>query len=52
MDGERIVTSAEAGAFPAGLPVGIVRLSSQGVPEVELFAGSIGWMRSGCSTMA
>ena len=29
---------AEAGAFPAGLPVGIVRLNAQGTPEVELFA--------------
>ena len=38
VDGERVVTSAEAGAFPAGLPVGIVRLSAQGTPEVELFA--------------
>lgn len=37
-EGERIVTSAEAGAFPAGLPVGVVRLSPQGAPEVELFA--------------
>jgi rod shape-determining protein MreC len=37
-DGERIVTSAEAGAFPAGLPVGIVRRSEGGAPEVELFA--------------
>jgi rod shape-determining protein MreC len=36
--GERIVTSAEAGAFPAGLPVGIVRESRGGVLEVELFA--------------
>ncbi|CAH2600068.1 Cell shape-determining protein MreC [Rhodovastum atsumiense] len=35
VEGERVVTSAEAGAFPAGLPVGIVRLSAQGVPEVE-----------------
>jgi rod shape-determining protein MreC len=38
VEGERIVTSAEAGAFPAGLPVGVVRVSSQGAPEVELFA--------------
>ena len=37
-EGERVVTSAEAGAFPAGLPVGVVRLNAQGVPEVELFA--------------
>jgi rod shape-determining protein MreC len=38
VEGERIVTSAEAGAFPAGLPVGVVRVSPQGAPEVELFA--------------
>lgn len=34
-EGERVVTSAEAGAFPAGLPVGTVRFSLSGVPEVE-----------------
>ncbi|MCQ4158339.1 rod shape-determining protein MreC [Roseomonas sp. GC11] len=37
-DGERVVTSAEAGVFPAGLPVGVVRWSEGGAPEVELFA--------------
>jgi rod shape-determining protein MreC len=37
-EGERIVTSAEAGAFPAGLPVGVVRFSPSGAAEVELFA--------------
>ena len=37
-DGDRVVTSAEAAAFPAGLPVGIVRLSEGGAPEVELFS--------------
>ncbi|HYF09831.1 MAG TPA: rod shape-determining protein MreC [Acetobacteraceae bacterium] len=37
-EGERVVTSAEAGAFPAGLPVGVVRISPSGTPEVELFA--------------
>jgi rod shape-determining protein MreC len=37
-EGERVVTSAEANAFPAGLPVGVVRRSAQGSPEVELFA--------------
>jgi rod shape-determining protein MreC len=36
--GERIVTASEAGAFPAGLPVGIVREGRGGVLEVELFA--------------
>ena len=33
-----MVTSAEAAAFPAGLPVGVVRWTESGVPEVELFA--------------
>lgn len=34
-EGERIVTSAEANAFPANLPIGTVRYSQNGVPEVE-----------------
>jgi len=34
-EGERVVTSAEAGAFPAGLPVGSVRYNASNVPEVE-----------------
>lgn len=34
-EGERIVTSAEANAFPAGLPVGVVRYTASNVPEVE-----------------
>jgi rod shape-determining protein MreC len=34
-EGERIVTSAEANAFPANLPIGTVRYSANGVPEVE-----------------
>ncbi len=34
-EGERIVTSAEANAFPAGLPVGTVRYTANNVPEVE-----------------
>src|SRR4051794_978699 len=34
-EGERIVTSAEANAFPANLPIGTVRYSSTGAPEVE-----------------
>jgi rod shape-determining protein MreC len=38
-DGERLVTSAEGVAFPAGLPVGVVRWTEGGVAEVELFAG-------------
>jgi rod shape-determining protein MreC len=37
-EGERLVTSAESVAFPAGLPVGVVRWSESGAPEVELFA--------------
>jgi rod shape-determining protein MreC len=37
-EGERVVTSAEAGAFPAGLPVGTVHYTSSNVPEVETVA--------------
>ena len=37
-EGERLVTSAEGIAFPAGLPVGVVRWTQSGVPEVELYA--------------
>jgi rod shape-determining protein MreC len=37
-EGDRVVTSAEAGAFPAGLPVGVVRWSESGAAEVEMFA--------------
>lgn len=38
-EGERVVTSAESGIFPAGLPVGVVvRRGGGGAPEVELFA--------------
>lgn len=37
-EGDRVVTSAEAAAFPAGLPVGVVRWTESGAPEVELFA--------------
>ncbi len=37
-EGERVVTSAEVGAFPAGLPVGVVHYSASHVPEVQLFA--------------
>jgi rod shape-determining protein MreC len=33
-EGERIVTSAEAGAFPANLPIGVVHFSAANVPEV------------------
>ncbi|MBX6374894.1 MAG: rod shape-determining protein MreC [Acetobacteraceae bacterium] len=37
-EGERLVTSAESNLFPGGLPVGVVRWSEAGTPEVELFA--------------
>ncbi|MFH5926211.1 rod shape-determining protein MreC [Roseomonas xinghualingensis] len=37
-EGDRVVTSAESATFPAGLPVGIVRIGETGWPEVELFA--------------
>ena len=34
-NGERVVTSAEANALPANLPVGTIRIGSNNVPEVE-----------------
>jgi rod shape-determining protein MreC len=34
-EGERVVTSAEANAFPANLPIGTVHYSSSGAAEVE-----------------
>jgi rod shape-determining protein MreC len=34
-EGERIVTSAEANAFPANLPIGSVHYTGTGIPEVE-----------------
>lgn len=34
-EGERVVTSAEANAFPPNLPVGTVHYSATGVPEVD-----------------
>jgi rod shape-determining protein MreC len=37
-EGERIVTSAEANAFPSGLPVGVVHYTANNIPEVEPFA--------------
>ena len=37
-EGERVVTSAEAGAFPAGLPVGPVDYAANNVPEIETAA--------------
>ena len=38
VEGEGIVTSAEANAFPAGLPVGVVRYSAGDAPEVDTAA--------------
>jgi len=35
VEGERVVTSAEANAFPAGLPIGVVRYNANHVPEIE-----------------
>ena len=35
VEGERIVTSAEANAFPAGLPIGTVHYTASNVPEVD-----------------
>jgi rod shape-determining protein MreC len=37
-EGERVVTSPEADAFPANLPVGTVRFSATNVPEVQTAA--------------
>lgn len=37
-EGERVVTSAEANAFPSGLPVGVVHYTGANIPEVETFA--------------
>jgi rod shape-determining protein MreC len=38
VEGERVVTSAEANAFPAGLPVGVVHYNASHMPEVQPFA--------------
>ena len=38
VEGERVVTSAEANAFPSGLPIGVVHYTANNVPEVESFA--------------
>ncbi len=38
VEGERVLTSAEANAFPAGLPVGVVHYNASNAPEVELAA--------------
>lgn len=34
-EGERVVTSAEANAFPANLPVGTVHFNANGSPDIE-----------------
>ena len=38
IEGERVVTSAEANAFPAGLPIGVVHYTQNNVAEVEPLA--------------
>ena len=38
VEGEHVVTSAEADAFPAGLPVGVVRYGAGNIPEVDTAA--------------
>ncbi len=38
IEGERVLTTSEANAFPAGLPIGVVHYSASGVPEVAPFA--------------
>lgn len=40
--GDRIVTSTAGGAFPAGLPIGVVTAIDDGVPVVQLF---VAWDR-------
>jgi rod shape-determining protein MreC len=38
VEGDRVVTSAEANTYPAGLPIGTVRYAGANVPEVEPLA--------------
>ena len=38
VEGERVVTSAQANAFPSGLPIGVVHYTASNVPEVETYA--------------
>ena len=38
VEGERVLTSAEANSFPAGLPVGVVHYSASNSPEVDTAA--------------
>ncbi len=38
VEGERVLTTSEANAFPSGLPIGVVHYTVSNVPEVALFA--------------
>ncbi len=38
VEGERVVTSAQSGVFPADLPIGVVHYNANNVPEVEPLA--------------
>jgi rod shape-determining protein MreC len=38
--GDRIVTASDGGAFPPGLPIGVVASASEGVVRVQPFVGS------------
>ena len=38
VEGERVLTTSEANAFPAGLPIGVVHYTVSNVPEVVPFA--------------
>jgi rod shape-determining protein MreC len=50
-EGERVVTSTEASAFPANLPVGMVHFSAANVPEVVPVA-MLGGLEGASSTTA
>lgn len=38
VEGERVLTTSEANAFPAGLPIGVVHYTASNTPEVVPFA--------------
>ncbi|MGI4977269.1 MAG: rod shape-determining protein MreC, partial [Janthinobacterium lividum] len=38
VEGERVLTTSEANAFPAGLPIGVVHYTTSNTPEVVPFA--------------
>ena len=38
VEGERVLTTSEANAFPAGLPIGVVHYTTSNAPEVVPFA--------------